>query len=62
MTSALQREFNAYVGLDDIGTHILRKTFGYHFYKQRTLLCCRRYLITQTNGQPCDTSESIKAP
>lgn len=23
-----------YVGLDDIGTHTLRKTFGYHFYKQ----------------------------
>lgn len=23
-----------HVGLDDIGTHMLRKTFGYHFYKQ----------------------------
>lgn len=23
-----------YVGLDGIGTHTLRKTFGYHFYKQ----------------------------
>ena len=23
-----------YVNLDDIGTHTLRKTFGYHFYKQ----------------------------
>ncbi|KYD02602.1 hypothetical protein B4144_3100 [Bacillus atrophaeus] len=23
-----------YVGLDDIGTHTLRSTFGYHFYKQ----------------------------
>lgn len=34
-----------YVGLDDIGTHTLRKTFGYH-----------------SNGQPCDTSESIKTP
>jgi integrase len=31
-----------YVGLDDIGTHTLRKTFGYHFYKQRTLPCSRR--------------------
>ncbi|MGG3800444.1 site-specific integrase [Metabacillus fastidiosus] len=23
-----------YVGLDDIGTHTMRKTFGYHLYKQ----------------------------
>ena len=22
------------VGLDEIGTHTLRKTFGYHFYNQ----------------------------
>lgn len=23
-----------HVGLDDIGIHTLRKTFGYHFYRQ----------------------------
>lgn len=28
------REAAEKYGLDDIGTHTLRKTFGYHFYKQ----------------------------
>ncbi|WP_191556433.1 site-specific integrase [Metabacillus idriensis] len=28
------RKAAEYVGLDDIGTHTLRKTFGYHLYKQ----------------------------
>lgn len=52
-----------YVGLNDIGTHTLRKTFGYHFYKQtKDVAMLQRYLITQTNGQPLGTSESIKTP
>ncbi|MCM3619181.1 tyrosine-type recombinase/integrase [Sutcliffiella horikoshii] len=28
------REAADYVGVNEIGTHTLRKTFGYHFYKQ----------------------------
>ncbi|MGY3717168.1 site-specific integrase [Sutcliffiella cohnii] len=28
------REAAEYVSLEEIGTHTLRKTFGYHFYKQ----------------------------
>lgn len=34
MAYKILRAAAEYVGLDDIGTHTLRKTFGYHFYKQ----------------------------
>ncbi len=34
MAYKILREAAQHVGLDDIGTHTLRKTFGYHFYKQ----------------------------
>ncbi|NBI29104.1 site-specific integrase [Chengkuizengella marina] len=33
MAYKILREAGEYVGLDDIGTHTLRKTFGYHVYK-----------------------------
>ncbi len=58
MAYKILRAAAEYVGLDDIGTHTLRKTFGYHFTgKQKMLPCCRRFLITQTSGQPFDTLE-----
>src|SRR5690606_32273747 len=28
------KEIGTMLGLEDIGTHSMRKTFGYHFYKQ----------------------------
>lgn len=34
MAYKILREAAAHVKLEDIGTHTLRKTFGYHFYKQ----------------------------
>lgn len=34
MAYKILREAAEKYGLDDIGTHTLRKTFGYHFYKQ----------------------------
>lgn len=34
MAYKILREAADYVSLDGIGTHTLRKTFGYHFYKQ----------------------------
>ncbi|MBP1950273.1 site-specific integrase [Virgibacillus litoralis] len=34
MAYKILREAAEYVSLDDIGTHTLRKTFGYHFYKK----------------------------
>lgn len=34
MAYKMLRTAAEYVNLDDIGTHTLRKTFGYHFYKQ----------------------------
>lgn len=34
MAYKILREAAEYVSLDAIGTHTLRKTFGYHFYKQ----------------------------
>ncbi|KAA0944164.1 site-specific integrase [Sporosarcina sp. ANT_H38] len=34
MAYKILRDAAAHVDLDDIGTHTLRKTFGYHFYKQ----------------------------
>jgi integrase len=34
MAYKILRKAAGYVGLDDIGTHTLRKTFGYHLYKQ----------------------------
>lgn len=34
MAYKILRESAEKFGLDDIGTHTLRKTFGYHFYKQ----------------------------
>ncbi|KAA6447576.1 tyrosine-type recombinase/integrase [Bacillus [licheniformis] CMCC 63516] len=34
MAYKILRSAADYVGLDDIGTHTLRKTFGYHFYQQ----------------------------
>ncbi|WP_088033502.1 site-specific integrase [Evansella clarkii] len=34
MAYKILREAAAHVNLDDIGTHTLRKTFGYHFYQQ----------------------------
>ncbi|CAM2145753.1 putative integrase/recombinase YoeC [Paraburkholderia tropica] len=34
MAYKILRAAAEYVGLDDIGTHTLRKIFGYHFYKQ----------------------------
>ncbi|BDB95512.1 hypothetical protein BSG8_42640 [Bacillus subtilis subsp. natto] len=63
MAYKILRAAAEYVGLDDIGTHTLRKTFGYHFYKQtKDVAMLQRYLITRTNGQPCGISESIKTP
>lgn len=34
MAYKILREAADYVSLDEIGTHSLRKTFGYHFYMQ----------------------------
>lgn len=34
MAYKILREAAEYYGLDEIGTHTLRKTFGYHFYQQ----------------------------
>ena len=34
MAYKILREAAGYVSLDEIGTHTLRKTFGYHFYKR----------------------------
>ncbi|KPH76081.1 site-specific integrase [Oceanobacillus caeni] len=34
MAYKILRDAASQFGLDDIGTHTLRKTFGYHFYKQ----------------------------
>jgi len=34
MAYKILREAADYVGLDGVGTHTLRKTFGYHFYKR----------------------------
>lgn len=34
MAYKILRDAAAHVDLEDIGTHTLRKTFGYHFYKQ----------------------------
>ena len=34
MAYKILRDAAAHVGLENIGTHTLRKTFGYHFYKQ----------------------------
>ncbi|MBN8236848.1 site-specific integrase [Halobacillus kuroshimensis] len=34
MAYKILRSAAEYVSLDEIGTHTLRKTFGYHFYKQ----------------------------
>lgn len=34
MAYKILRESASKFGLDDIGTHTLRKTFGYHFYKK----------------------------
>lgn len=34
MAYKLLREAAEYVGIDGIGTHTLRKTFGYHFYQR----------------------------
>lgn len=34
MAYKILRTAAEYVGLDDIGTHTMRKTFGYHMYKQ----------------------------
>lgn len=34
MAYKILREAAEYVGLDGVGTHTLRKTFGYHLYKQ----------------------------
>ncbi|MFD2133323.1 site-specific integrase [Pseudogracilibacillus auburnensis] len=34
MAYKILREAAEYVGLDSIGTHTLRKTFGYHFYQK----------------------------
>lgn len=34
MAYKILREAAEYVNLEEIGTHTLRKTFGYHFYKQ----------------------------
>ncbi len=45
-----------YVGLDDIGTHTLRKIFGYHFYKQT------KDVAMLQDGQLFDSLESIRMP
>ena len=38
------KEAAAACGLEEIGTHTLRKTFGYHFIRgQKTLLNCRGF-------------------
>lgn len=34
MADKILRNVTERVGLDDIGTHTLRKRFGYHFYKR----------------------------
>ncbi|KMM38608.1 site-specific integrase [Guptibacillus hwajinpoensis] len=34
MAYKILREAAEYINLNEIGTHTLRKTFGYHFYKQ----------------------------
>lgn len=34
MAYKILRQAADYVGLDDIGTHTMRKTFGYHLYKK----------------------------
>lgn len=34
MAYKILRHAADYVGLDDIGTHTMRKTFGYHLYKK----------------------------
>ncbi|GAA0491192.1 site-specific integrase [Salinibacillus aidingensis] len=34
MAYKILRDAAEYVSLDEIGTHTLRKTFGYHFYRQ----------------------------
>lgn len=34
MAYKILREAAEYVSLDEVGTHTLRKTFGYHFYMQ----------------------------
>src|SRR5699024_9083362 len=34
MAYKILRDAADYVSLDSVGTHTLRKTFGYHFYKQ----------------------------
>lgn len=35
-----------FAGVESIGTHTMRKTFGYWFYKQKISLCCKKYSIT----------------
>lgn len=45
------REAGEAFNLDNLGTHTMRKTFGYHFYKQRTLCFSCGYLTTMTKAR-----------
>ena len=56
MAYKILRAAAEYVGLDDIGTHTLRKIFGYHFYKQT------KDVAMLQDGQPFDSLESIRMP
>ncbi len=61
MAYKILRAAAEYVGLDDIGTQTLRKTFGYHFYKQtKDVAMLQGYLITRIKGQSYGISELIK--
>ncbi|WP_163526631.1 tyrosine-type recombinase/integrase [Halobacillus ihumii] len=45
------REAAEYVGLSEIGTHTLRKTFGYHFYKQTKDIALLQELFNHTSQE-----------
>ncbi len=63
MAFKILRAAAEHVGLDEIGTHMLRKTFGYHFYKQtKDVAMLQEIFNHSTSGQPSDTLESIRMP
>ncbi|WP_371175928.1 tyrosine-type recombinase/integrase [Bacillus atrophaeus] len=49
MAYKILRAAAEYGGLDDIGTHTLRKTFGYHFYKQTKDVAMRQEIFNHSD-------------
>lgn len=51
MAYIIMNQAAEYFGLDNIGTHTLRKTFGYHFYNQTKDICLLQEIFNHSTPE-----------